>query len=322
MVECFNNHQLRVSRFGLWAKEKTVVVHITLRSWALENRHPQFSKVKEDEKIYLPDILVKLHNNPSHMGLKVSSIGMSTNQFGDFSKCSVVTDLLQDKDIKGLGEKAQKIWDGFTHQPQTGRFVVFSVVLGLLCQEIVADYHRIIDDLLDKTELEKEVVSASIHFTKLTVVGGANPRAQPSYLRDPKELRGRDADAELRSSLWRLEALYTLSNTVAMSVETIEEAIAGVKTEIEKVSAAIVDIGARPWSDQSNTPKGPGKRTPELENTCRKHMETLKRSFSDLTAVQIGLKRKVEFNRRYSGAVSKTPTLASPRGLLGPLAGS
>ncbi|KAK1833618.1 hypothetical protein QBC39DRAFT_302450 [Podospora conica] len=36
MIECFNHHQLHVSRFGLWTRQVTAVVHITLRSWALQ----------------------------------------------------------------------------------------------------------------------------------------------------------------------------------------------------------------------------------------------------------------------------------------------
>lgn len=157
MAECFNNHQLKVSRFRLWTREQTVVVHITLRSWALTEK---FSATNNSDTIRLPDHLSHPDAKPADMELKVSSIGMSTNTFGDFSKCSIVTDLLQDERlIRSLGEQAQQIWDVFTHQPQTGRFVVFSVVLGLLCQRMVADYNDIMKNFLSNTQLQENSVS-------------------------------------------------------------------------------------------------------------------------------------------------------------------
>lgn len=45
-----------------------------------------------------------------------------------------------------------------------------------------------------------------------------------------------DADSELRLSLWSLEALYKLSNTLATSVKTVEEAIEDMTREINQVS--------------------------------------------------------------------------------------
>jgi len=158
-LECFNHHQLHVSRFGLWTRQATAVVHITLRSWALVPHGGEFSATKEDDKIRLPDHLRKRGRVPQDMELKVSSIGMSTNEFGDFSKCSIVTDLIPPDVIDKLGEEAQEIWDAFTHQPQTGRFLVFSVVLGHLCRGMVAHYAEAIKDFVVKTQLEQQVVS-------------------------------------------------------------------------------------------------------------------------------------------------------------------
>lgn len=159
MIECFNHHQLHVSRFGLWTRQATAVVHITLRSWALVPEKGKFSATREDDKIRLPVHLHKKDRVPRDMELKVSSIGMSTNEFGDFSKCSIVTDLIPPDAIEALGEEAQEIWDAFTHQPQTGRFLVFSMVLQLLCQGMVSSYKVAIDDFVRKTQLDQQVVS-------------------------------------------------------------------------------------------------------------------------------------------------------------------
>jgi hypothetical protein len=49
-------------------------------------------------------------------------------------------------------------------------------------------------------------------------------------------LRNRDGDAELRLSLWTLQALHKVSNTMATSVRTIELAIADVNREIQEAS--------------------------------------------------------------------------------------
>jgi len=54
------------------------------------------------------------------------------------------------------------------------------------------------------------------------------------------ELQGRDVDAELRLSLWSLEALYKMSNTLATSVGTVEEAIADINREIEQVRSPLL----------------------------------------------------------------------------------
>jgi hypothetical protein len=51
---------------------------------------------------------------------------------------------------------------------------------------------------------------------------------------------------------------------------------------------------------------------------CRAHLETLERSFSDLSALQINLERDVELNMRYSSAVSEQPIYLMPGDLDSP----
>ena len=257
MIECFNHHQLHVSRFGLWTRQATAVVHITLRSWALVPEKGKFSTTREDDKIQLPEHLHKKDRVPRDMELKVSSIGMSTNEFGDFSKCSIVTDLIPPHAIETLGGEAQEIWDAFTHQPQTGRFLVFSLVLQLLCQGMVSRYKDAIDDFVTKTQLDQEVVSPQLPggpgFKDLPVFR----LSQPSYLQDPSKLQERDADAELRLRLWSLEALYKLSDTVSTTVKTITEAIADITKEINEVRVT----PRPPWQTLTGQrPRGCGAR--------------------------------------------------------------
>ncbi|RYP76969.1 hypothetical protein DL770_007143 [Monosporascus sp. CRB-9-2] len=90
--------------------------------------------------------------------------------------------------------------------------------VSLICEKIVLDYDTAI----------KEIVRIS---------GFDNP--SPAYLRDRDWLHGKDAEKELQLSLWTLEALYKLSNTMAGSLRRIEQAKADLKREIDDVSYPI-----------------------------------------------------------------------------------
>jgi hypothetical protein len=100
--------------------------------------------------------------------LRVSSIGISTNQFGDFSKCSVISDLIPQEDLKALGGTMQSIWDSFIHQPQTGRFLLFSVILGLLCEGIAREHRRLRTGFFGKMDLDNLFVSLPLPWKSPT----------------------------------------------------------------------------------------------------------------------------------------------------------
>jgi hypothetical protein len=194
MLDCFENHSLRVSKFVM-QKRRSVVTYISLRSWSLEGRecggtetvnastkakkskhgkrHHVVHSLSSEEFISLPESLRKAFdkNNeldgqddhcfdePPCMELKVSSIGISTNSFGDYSKCTVTTDLLEKSDKAELGHTLQKIWDDFVHQPQSGRFVVFAVVLSSICREIARSYDNAIREFVRKFKFDNLSVS-------------------------------------------------------------------------------------------------------------------------------------------------------------------
>jgi hypothetical protein len=81
--------------------------------------------------------------------LKVSSLILSTNAFGDFSKCTVVSGLFDDDSIiKSVIDKdVRKLLGEFFHQPQTARCLVFLLLTGIICQKIVEDYEEAISKL-------------------------------------------------------------------------------------------------------------------------------------------------------------------------------
>jgi hypothetical protein len=173
MVEGFTNHVMKVSRFGRPKANDMVVAHITLRSWSLSSTGlpPEDDRVERDVIELPPHLKGTLdrvlrkggpQDTPSHLPtieLRVSSLGISTNQFGDFSKCSVISDLVPQNDLEALGGTMQGIWDNFIHQPQTGRFLLFSVILGLLCEGLAREHRQLRNGFIEKMNLNRLFVS-------------------------------------------------------------------------------------------------------------------------------------------------------------------
>jgi hypothetical protein len=165
-----SNHILKISRFSCQRRDSWVS-RISLRSWSLvekpndpdnslrgngsadpDDPKEDYLHSTDDDPIFLPPTLTeplktvnkslskKEEIEPHQVMLKVSSIIISTNGFGDFSKCSVITDLISDCKLRKLAEVLQELWHKFIHQPQTARCLVFLLILGLLCQEIARRY--------------------------------------------------------------------------------------------------------------------------------------------------------------------------------------
>ncbi|TRX92928.1 hypothetical protein FHL15_006066 [Xylaria flabelliformis] len=94
-------------------------------------------------KAVLPDNALVLSQSP--VSFFVSSVVVTTNAFGDFSRCTVISET-DDKDTKEerleqvVAEKCNEIWQVFVHQPQTARCLVFFYVLGKLCTKLCKQY--------------------------------------------------------------------------------------------------------------------------------------------------------------------------------------
>jgi hypothetical protein len=165
---CLGDHIrdiLNFSRFSCQRGE-TWVASITLRSWRVswdeeiardKSRDPKFQNSFDD--FYLPTNLkhvwekvgervktVKINKNTIFRP-EVSSIILSTNSFGDFSKCTVVSEFMDHEKMKGISEDARKLWQKFIHQPQTARCLVFFLLLGKMCETITRNYEQAIETL-------------------------------------------------------------------------------------------------------------------------------------------------------------------------------
>jgi hypothetical protein len=157
---------------------------------------------QDDLQIQLPKELrriweKKVDNENMVFDMDVSSIVLSTNPFGDFSKCTIVTELFdrsrtnvfqateeipappphnpgsvpqsssrptcgsvfgladdeafagdgKEGDLQKVAEEARKLWQIFIHQPQTGRCLVFFLILGRLCSLIHDNFEEAINQL-------------------------------------------------------------------------------------------------------------------------------------------------------------------------------
>ncbi|PVH68159.1 hypothetical protein DL98DRAFT_522914 [Cadophora sp. DSE1049] len=183
-ADAFSDNILNTSRFscknrGVWA------THITLRSWSFERfewtfprkpcecERPIFGPTREiakyypeDEPIRLPthlhEALEKLNpeihdtedRSPGHILLHPSSIVLSTNEFGDFSKCSIISELVTETTLLQLEKDVPKLWQRFIHQPQTGRCLVFLLLLGQLCHAIAQEHLQALEYLRSIMNIE------------------------------------------------------------------------------------------------------------------------------------------------------------------------
>jgi hypothetical protein len=155
------------------------LARITLRSWHLEDYDqakwnttvkPEAwaNSRKEDNPIQLPKkfekALEKLdpdkykeHRGQEHtkiIVLSLSSMVISTNPFGDFSRTTIVSNIVSGPKLQHAGNKAQELWHMFVHQPQTARCLVFLLFLGLFAQEIEKQYIDAANHLIGNWNLD------------------------------------------------------------------------------------------------------------------------------------------------------------------------
>jgi hypothetical protein len=175
---CLGDHILNLSRFSCQTGD-TWVASITLRSWRVEegkgirrNKSSNEPPPNPSEAFLLPWDLRPVWRKRKAKGKKpkvgektsvgddtifkpeVSSLILSTNAFGDFSKCTVVSEFIDDDTMKSIVTDARKLWQKFIHQPQTARCLVFFLLLGEFCQVIARHYKTAINLLSSILKLD------------------------------------------------------------------------------------------------------------------------------------------------------------------------
>lgn len=173
-----SNHVLHVPRFS-FLKGPAWTTSITLGSWMLTDRKldtlQQQNVLMAKEFIQLPDELKRelqkeespkdeysalkfLRRSDSGVSFSLSSVILSTNAFGDFSRCTIISegvddDLKSDRDeLRELVEISNETWQLFVHQPQIGRCLVFLHVLGMLCTRLCENYRGTIAEFASSVE--------------------------------------------------------------------------------------------------------------------------------------------------------------------------
>ena len=183
-ADAFSENIFKTARFSCktginWATS------ITLRSWSFSHtkgtlkckRHnaerprsgesgDRKEQCPEDEPMRLPTHLhepfekinPKAHQEEDEwsgvISLAASSIVLSTNEFGDFSKCSIISEIFKDETLLQVEKDVPVLWQRFIHQAQTGRCLVFLLLLGRLCQAIAQEHQEAINYLTSVMNIE------------------------------------------------------------------------------------------------------------------------------------------------------------------------
>ncbi|KAI1652473.1 hypothetical protein F4813DRAFT_377824 [Daldinia decipiens] len=284
--DCFVGHASALPDFSCQISN-TWCARITVRGWSMskvtqkgrkENNDYQDSifKARSNEPITVPHLLEDLHKKavgekqavPIVVELKISSIVLSTNKFGDFSQCTIISERLGSR-WEDVNKQCRALWEKFIHQPQSARCLVFLALLGLLCQQMEDDYRKAMDYFTQTLEIDKKVIFDD-----------------EDMLKDGESLN------QLKLSLWSLESLIELRNSLTDSITVIKEAATEMRNQINK---------------------GPGKRGEVLEKMCQDSLGDFSRNLGQLAALNARFNQIVNLNSRYKDYLSTIWSLEDSR---------
>ncbi len=252
----FGNHCFNFPNFYCDTRE-TWVAGITLRNWAVSGTGPSPTETRstfaEEEPIYLPQHLRTTWERADleevwkgkdaktkfclletlSFELETSSIIVSTNRFGDFSKCTVISDLISNDDMKLIVEEARKIWSIFIHQPQTGRCLVFLLVLGFLCRSIEKEYDQGIGILTPILSLNVSTNRKSRAAEDLMDADKGTIQSNRNWTNNEVS---ETAPHEFELGLWCIDTLQKLQDALEVSTKRIFEAKEELLAQIADVS--------------------------------------------------------------------------------------
>lgn len=139
---------------------------------------PDFhSDADEDAPICLPEVFSKVTpwqkdnatgkmlqtEKPKQFNLTVSSLVISTNAFGDFSKCTILSETVDDFRLVKFVEDSHSLWQKFVHQPQTARCLVFLLALGVMCERLAEQYTTAIKAFASLLNLDVGHILSGLH---------------------------------------------------------------------------------------------------------------------------------------------------------------
>ncbi|KAI1128833.1 hypothetical protein F5Y10DRAFT_291616 [Nemania abortiva] len=282
-VLCLSNHVLHTPRFS-FQKGPTWTASITVGSWILTDDAkripPRHNGVIANEPIGFPQELKDaaashedsaLMLSQTRVSFFVSSIVLSTNAFGDFSRCSVISEAninkVDDKDAKAkqqdeeveVAEISNEIWQVFVHQPQTARCLVFLHVLGMLCTKLCQQYHDTIK------EFESIAPSTNV------------------FLAEGKEWnQDKLSLSQFQLILWCLGCLYKFQNSLKTSIANILDAKTELLGQIHEQAA---------------------NRSQSLQGLCQKYIANFESDVVELTQVNEYLESNIAAAMHFKDAV-------------------
>jgi hypothetical protein len=176
---------------------------------------------------------VKFSAAKHHVEDRATTIVMTSNNLGDFTKCTIISRIIDEECMVQFSKTAVEIWNAFVHQPQTTRCLVFLLLLGLTCESLAKKYEDIHDVL--NNELGLSVSSPQPTGCKIAYFD-----RQTRVLEDT--LRWTDSEKVviyLKQSLWALKALQFFHDTLTDSLNKISEARNEMLTQINMVSLVV-----------------------------------------------------------------------------------
>ncbi|KAI0197441.1 hypothetical protein EV127DRAFT_489055 [Xylaria flabelliformis] len=283
-VICLSNHVLHTPRFS-FHKGPTWMTSITVGSWVrpdTELKPLKHDNVMANESIKLPDELrhaAELHANAFkslefRVSFFVSSVVLTTNAFGDFSRCTVISEF-DDEDKKKerpelvVAEKCNEIWQVFVHQPQTARCLVFFYMLGKLCTKLCKQYTNTV-------EVFESIFSSTDAFLL----------KEKDWTQDSSSL------SQFQLISWSLDCLSKFQNSLKATINSIVDAKRELFDQIHEQTA---------------------NRSPPLQGMCQEHIANFESIVVELIQVNEYLESNIALAVRFKDALSGALALRDSR---------
>ncbi|KAI1186113.1 hypothetical protein F5B17DRAFT_405252 [Nemania serpens] len=281
---CLSNHVLHIPRFTS-LKGPTWTTSITLGSWSLTDCEVvtlKHGSVMAKEFIQLPEELKDADIAPhpfrrpnSGVSFFVSSVMLSTNAFGDFSRCTIISEGIDGRstgegdELRELVEIANETWQVFVHQPQTARCLVFLHILGMLCTRLCENYRGTIAGFASSLDATDAFLLKEVDWTH-----------------DDSSL------SHFECILWSLDCLCKFQNSLKASLSSILDAKRELLGEI---------LEQAPQRSQS------------LQGMCQEYVAKFESSVVELSQVNEYLESNIALAVRFKDALSGTLALRDSR---------